>query len=260
MITPCEPRNSGMLSTLSDRLRHQLGSKARLRVRAVIDPLLSPVGSAKWARRATDTVALTFDDGPDENVTPRLLDLLARRGTKATFFVLTDKLDGNTALLRRAVADGHEIGLHGDRHDRLPRFPPLDVRRRLAAARARLEGEIGAEVTLFRPPFGAQSIATYLAARSVGLRVIVWSAIAEDWLERPAAVAAEQALATTRGGDILLLHDGLEVPAGETVPTFDRVSMVEQILDGFAARGLRAVTVGKMIAESGTRPTAWFRN
>jgi peptidoglycan/xylan/chitin deacetylase (PgdA/CDA1 family) len=248
-----------MLNGIVRGVRNRLGPAGRQRFRAYTDPILAPIGSIKGASRASDGVALTFDDGPDPEVTPRLLDLLRERGVQSTFFILTDKAAAQRALVDRMVAEGHEIGLHCDRHDRLTALPTPEVRRRVAAARDRLAELIGGPVTLFRPPFGSQSLATYFVARSLGLDVVVWGPYAEDWLERPAADAARKALDGSRGGDILLLHDGLEVPDGEIPPTFDRVEMVRLILDGLAARGLRAVTVGALIADAGARRTAWFR-
>jgi peptidoglycan/xylan/chitin deacetylase (PgdA/CDA1 family) len=186
------------------------------------------------------------------------LDLLNQRGTKATFFVLTDKIIVGDPLIRRMIAEGHEVGLHSDRHDRLTRLPAAVVRRRLAKAKSRLQSETGVPVRLFRPPFGAQSIITYAIARANRMDVIVWTSNAQDWIEAPAEVAANKALSSTQGGDILLLHDGLELPSDEQIPTFDRVKMVEHILDGFGARRLRGVTVGELIAKAGYARTCWF--
>ena len=88
--------------------------------------------------------------------------------------------------------------------------------------------------------------------------VIVWTSSAQDWVEAHPKDAARKALGSTRGGDILLLHDGLELPSGEVPPTFDRVKMVEHILDGFAVSGLRGVTVGELLAKAGYARTCWF--
>ena len=110
-----------------------------------------------------------------------------------------------------------------------------------------------------RPPFGSQSLSTYLAARSCGLDVVVWGPYAEDWVECAPEAVAERGLSDLRAGQILLLHDGLEMPDGEARPTFDRVRAFELILDGLETRGLAGATVGSLIAEGGARRTAWFR-
>jgi peptidoglycan/xylan/chitin deacetylase (PgdA/CDA1 family) len=227
-------------------------------LKALADPVLSQLGSIQGAKRATGAVAFTFDDGPDPEVTPRLLELLRARGARATFFVLTDKAVRHPELLRRMLDEGHEIGLHFDRHDRLTEVPPAAVRARLRAAREVLEQIVG-PIRLFRPPFGAQNLATFRLARSEGLEVVCWGPYAEDWAEQAPEAAAGRVLGAVKGGDIVLMHDGLEKPPGEALPTFDRVRMVEIILDGFAQRGLEAASVGGLLAAGGCRRTVWFR-
>ena len=248
-----------MLTTVLDRVRTSLGPAARRRLRRFADPLLSPVGSINGTRSPSHEVALTFDDGPDPAVTPRLLDLLRDRGVRATFFLLTDKAAGQAALVKRMASEGHEVALHFDRHDRLPGLPLPVARQRIIAARQELEDMAGAPVRYFRPPFGAQNLATYVLARSIGLEVVAWSAYAEDWNEQEPGTAAARGLRDLNGGDILLLHDGVEVPDGDPVPLFDRVRMVELLLDGMADRGLTATTVGAMLSAGKPRLVAWFR-
>lgn len=247
-----------MLTGLADQVRRSLDPKLRRRLKRYLSPLLAGVGSIQGARRPRDQIGLTFDDGPDDVVTPRLLDLLSQRGARATFFVLTDKAGARPDLVRRIVEEGHEVGLHFDSHDRLTRMPLNVARTRLRAARARLEALAG-PVRYFRPPFGAQSLATYFLARSEGLQVVSWGPIAEDWVEQAPAMAADRALGQLGAGDILLLHDGMEKPPGEPLPTFDRVKMVALILDGLLARGLHPVTVGALVSAGQPRLSPWFR-
>ena len=114
-------------------------------------------------------------------------------------------------------------------------------------------------VRYFRPPFGAQSISTYLVTRACGLEVVVWGPDAHDWDDRPPAATAAHALDLLHGGDVLLLHDGLERPEGEPMPQFDRLTAFELILDGIASRGLEPMTVGDLVTTGRTRRTAWFR-
>jgi peptidoglycan/xylan/chitin deacetylase (PgdA/CDA1 family) len=157
------------------------------------------------------------------------------------------------------AAEGHEVALHGDRHERLTLLSAREVRRRIAAARDLLENIAGRKVRFFRPPFGAQSITTYLAARRCGLEVVVWGPYAEDWNQDFPENVAARGLHDLKGGDVLLLHDGLAKPVGEPVPVFDRVRAFELILEGMSVRDLESVTVGELITFSGARRTAWFR-
>jgi len=247
------------LTTLVWKVRSRLSDADRRRVRRLADPLFSAIGSINGAASSSGEVALTFDDGPDSDVTPRLLDLLRDRGVRGTFFVLTDRAARHPDLVRRAAAEGHEIALHADRHQRLTEVSAFELRRRLRSARDLLEQVSDQRVRLFRPPFGAQSLATYVTARSCGLDVVVWGPHAEDWVQDAPEVVAARGLERMVGGDVLLLHDGVETPAGQVPPTFDRVRAVELILDGMTARGLSPTTVGELTARGSARRTAWFR-
>ena len=248
-----------IVATLAWKLRSRLSTDSRARVRWIVDPLLSWVGSINGVVPPTREVALTFDDGPDPAVTPQLLDLLRDRGARGTFFVLVDRAARHPDLLRRMVAEGHEIALHADRHERLTEVRVLELRRRLAAARAHLQHVSNRPVRLFRPPFGAQSLLTYLAARTCGLDVVVWGPHGEDWVEGSPEAVAARGLQALKGGDVLLLHDGVVTPPGEATPTFDRVRAFALILDGMAERGLRPTTVGELTRAGSVRRTAWFR-
>lgn len=247
-----------MLTSLLDTIRKRLGPSAKRRLRRFADPLLRSIGSINGTRDASREIAMTFDDGPDPVVTPRLLDLLAARNVRATFFVLTDKAARQPALMKRMVQEGHEIALHFDRHDRLPSLGLAEARRRLIGARRCLE-DIAGPIRYFRPPFGAQSLSTYFLARSLSLDVVSWGPYAEDWVEQEPEQAAARGLRDLNGGDILLLHDGLEIPEGDVAPTFDRVRMVELLLEGLTERGLGATTVGGLLASGRPRLSAWFR-
>lgn len=240
-------------------LREKLSPAARGRVRRAADVLLSPVGSLVGARTGTRDVALTFDDGPDPAVTPALLDLLDEHDARATFFLLTSRSGAHPEIAREIVERGHEVALHSDVHDRLTLVPSGELRRRLAAARTALEDVTGAPVRYFRPPFGAQSLRTYLAARSCGLDVVVWGPYAEDWVEDEPATVAARGLRGLAPGSVLLLHDGLDVPPRSPVPTFDRVEMFRLLLDGVRERALRPVTLSALLARGSARRTAWFR-
>jgi peptidoglycan/xylan/chitin deacetylase (PgdA/CDA1 family) len=224
----------------------------------VRDLVLSFVGTVVTGK-ASDAIALTFDDGPDRDVTPAVLDVLRRHGAQATFFVLTDHAQAQRGLVRRIVDEGHEIGLHFDRHDRIPELPSLTAFSRMRQARRRLAKLAGAPVSLFRPPYGSQNLLTYLFARLLGLEVIGWSQVADDWMEQSAESAAKRASETLAGGDIILMHDGLVLEPGSPRPTLDRAHVADLVLREAAERGLAAVTVGALLARGGPHRRRWFR-
>ncbi len=249
-----------MNSGLHD-LRRSLGPRARRAGRATADTLLGPlVGSIGGARRATKRVAVTFDDGPDPVVTPPLLDELRRRDARCTFFLLVPQAERHPELVHDIARAGHEIALHGLDHRPLPSLSHRDATRLLKEARARLAVVAGAPVRYYRPPYGAQSLGSWAAARRAGLQIVVWSADAADWEEQTAQDVAATANRRLRAGGILLLHERLEPgPDGTPVITsFDRVEMAAKVLDSVEAAGRIPVTVGELVAP-GARRTAWFR-
>src|SRR6185503_9277869 len=106
--------------------------------------------------------ALTYDDGPEPGETDAVLDALAEAGVRATFFQLVYRAEAYPDLVRRVVAAGHEVALHGIDHARLTELPTAEVRRRLNEGKQRLERVAGQPVRLFRPAYGSQTIRTYL--------------------------------------------------------------------------------------------------
>lgn len=240
------------------RLRTMLPPEWRSRARHVVDACGKPIGSLH-AASVTGLVGLTVDDGPDPRWTPPLLDVLAAHGCRATFFVLAYRALRYPDILRATVAAGHEIALHGWDHTRLTALPPSEVLARSRHAKAVVEDLSGSPVRWFRPPFGAQSLRSYLAVRRLGMEVVVWSATPRDWEDGEPDEVAGRVLADVRDGDILLTHDGVEVPAGDSAPTFDRAAMFGALLDGLASRGLRATALENLVRSGPARYTAWFR-
>lgn len=220
--------------------------------------VLTPVGTVTSLFGRYDAIALTFDDGPDAEVTPRMLEVLQRHGAKATFFVLTDEAIRRPDLVKQLAEAGHEVGLHFDRHDRIPDLAPRTAFARLKAARDLLAGLAG-PVLLFRPPYGSQNYLTYAFARSLGLRVVGWSQCASDWIEQSAESSAQAATESLRGGDIVLLHDGLSLPPETPRPNLDRAKVADLVLATARARGLHSVTVSDLLRRGPHRLSHWFR-
>lgn len=157
-------------------------------------------------------VALTFDDGPSPEHTPKILDLLDAAGVRATFFVIGRKAERHPELVRAIRARGHAVGVHGFAHDRLfslrsPRF----VREDLGRAVAVLEEITGEPPVLFRPPIGHTSARIAKVAGELGLACVGWSVRGVDGLRgaRPERVAA-RVVPKLRDGAIVLLHDAAE--------------------------------------------------
>src|SRR5690606_17793523 len=121
-------------------------------------------------------VALTFDDGPDPRTTPRILDLLERRGQRATFFVIGQKAEAHPELLRRIHAGGHLLALHGYIHRWFYAFlTPTTVQQDIQRTQDAVEAATGTRPVLFRPPVGQASPRTVAGARRAGVAIVGWS-------------------------------------------------------------------------------------
>lgn len=242
-------------SLLSPGLRRA----ARRGADALLGRRLGSISSA----RAGGSYAITFDDGPDAEVTPRLLVLLGRLRVRSTFFLLVNQCYAHPELARAIADHGHEIALHGRDHQRITRFSSLsDASDHLKAARDDLAEVTGQPVRFYRPPYGAQSIRSYRAARAAGLDVAVWNADVHDWVDRPAADVAALARDRVRPGGVLLFHERLEpdLPRAAPATTFDRCAVVEQMVADCRSRGLEPATLGEMVQGGRAVRTAWFRS
>jgi peptidoglycan-N-acetylglucosamine deacetylase len=190
-----------------------------------------------------NTVALTFDDGPDEEFTPQVLDVLAAHRVRATFFLVGRRARNHPELVRRIVSDGHAVGSHTWSHPRPWTIGGLETLREYRAGRRAIEDLAGRDVPLFRPPKGYVTGRIALAALAARLEMWLWTLDPEDW--QP-GVTANQLLArleALRAGDVVLLHDGLEDPLAPAAE--DRSATVAALPDVIAtARSLRLDLVG----------------
>jgi peptidoglycan-N-acetylglucosamine deacetylase len=164
-------------------------------------PQLSGVGD-------TGHVAVTFDDGPDPEATPTILDALDTLGWRATFFCLGSQVRRSPDLARELVRRGHEVAVHGDSHGSHLRRPFTSTVPDLLRARDTIEETTGGPVRWFRPPYGAVSSATLVAARKSGLQLVLWTTWGLDWQPRATGrTVAANVARTFRPGATVLLHD-----------------------------------------------------
>jgi peptidoglycan/xylan/chitin deacetylase (PgdA/CDA1 family) len=157
-----------------------------------------------------DGLLLTFDDGPHPEVTPAVLDLLAKYNARAVFFVVGDRIPRATHMLNRILAEGHIIGNHTYRHP-LDHVPSIaDYYRDVEQCQAEIERRTTRRPELFRPPLGSITPASLLVPLMTSLRTLLWSIDVDDWTLRhdQDAVQAGRRLAEIAGpGDVVLLHD-----------------------------------------------------
>lgn len=224
--------------------------------RRAVDVLAaSRLGSIKSVHTDQPLMALTFDDGPDPDCTPRVLDVLAGRQAHATFFMLVQNARRFPELVHRVVADGHEVALHGVDHRSLAGQSRKSTLHLLVAALLELSMMSGTPVVYFRPPFGEQTVGSFLGARDAGLDCVMWDLDSFDWRGGDERQVASRVVAQTVPGDIVLLHDGF---AGDAHRGFDRAKTVDLVVDGLQRRTLHSTTITHLIASGSVHRTAWF--
>jgi peptidoglycan-N-acetylglucosamine deacetylase len=167
------------------------------------------LGRAQALRRLSDgsQLALTFDDGPDPQHTPPLLDLLAATNARATFFVLGERACAHRALIRRILSDGHTLGSHGWTHEHPWALSRAAAIAQVTRAANALDDLQGTAVQYFRPAFGRVRRCMIEAAALEGQRLALWSRSVVDWGPFGTVPAIQRRLSRARGGDIVLLHD-----------------------------------------------------
>ena len=163
--------------------------------------LISPVSAAETPKYA----ALTFDDGPSGRFTQALLDGLAERNVRATFFLCGYRLADYGDLAMEIRRQGHEVGLHGYSHDSMAKMSASTLRRELEDTMSLLPA--GCPVSLMRPPGGAAGDTVRQIAREMNLSVVFWSVDPKDWATDDTGLILSRMLSGTGDGDVILLHD-----------------------------------------------------
>lgn len=227
---------------------------AALLARGVFSPRSGLLGPVVWRGDRGDPprVALTFDDGPDARTTPRVLDVLEQHGVRAAFFVIGRYAEAEPGLLRRIDDGGHLIGNHSWSHaysGALRRGAYW--RAELARTNDAIARAVGRPPRLFRPPMGFKNPHVTRAARRHGLVTVTWSQRALDGRATSPARIVRRLADRPRGGDIVLMHDGVE-PRGRG----DRAATIAALPDLVAAwreRGLALVRLDELIDVDGGR-------
>jgi peptidoglycan/xylan/chitin deacetylase (PgdA/CDA1 family) len=198
-----------------------------------------------------DEIALTYDDGPNDAATERLLEVLARHEVHATFFLIGGFARQRSALVRSIAAAGHVVGNHTMTHPWLSWQSSARIREELAGCNAVLEDTLGAPVHFFRAPHGARRPAVLQTARELGLTAVQWNITGFDW--NP--IAADEILGNIKRGinrnrsrkraSNVLLHDGGHLGIGQ--PRMPSVEATDRLLQQFKSSGMRFVTVADWI-------------
>ncbi len=185
------------------------------------------------------SIAITFDDGPDPELTPRLLDMLKDRGVKATFFVVGKNVEEYPSIVGRMALEGHEVANHSWSHPALTKLGFESFRKQIENTNEAIAKAAGKRPVLMRPPYGATSVTLNKRLNEqFGLKVILWSVDPLDWKYRNSNRVYSSIIQNTRPGSIILAHD---IHA-------TTVAAMPATLDALLGKGYKFVTVSELIA------------
>lgn len=214
----------------------------RENVVSVFSGKLKPIYSAEVT---TNEIGLTFDISWGEKTAEPILNTLKEKGVKATFFLSSPWAFKHEELVKRMVADGHEIASHGDRHVDLNTLSPSEIEREIKTAHVVLEQMTGQKISLLRPPNGAYDNKLISISQRLGYQVIQWSVDSLDWKRPgPEAVVNNVLNGIPKGhgagpGDIILFH------ASDSAP--DTIKALPVVIDRLKAKNYELVPVGQLL-------------
>jgi peptidoglycan/xylan/chitin deacetylase (PgdA/CDA1 family) len=193
----------------------------------------------------TRTLALTYDDGPNDPYTGHLLEVLDKHGVKATFFLLGQFVAERPELARAVAQAGHAIGSHGYTHQNLIFLSSAQLRQQLERASRAIEAATGVRPKLFRPPFGGRRPGTFSVVRAFGMVPVMWRVTGYDWSAKSHESIVRRTVSQIKGGDVILLHDGGHRKIGA-----DRslsVRATDELVRRYKGEGYRFLTVPQMM-------------
>jgi len=190
-------------------------------------------------------LALTFDDGPNDPHTLKLLEVLARHDVLATFFMIGRYVQQRPQIARAVAEAGHALGNHTFTHPNLIFCSEMQTRIQLAECNRAIEDVVGQTPKLFRPPFGGRRPSTLRIARELGLAPVMWNITGWDWDAHSSEAVERKVAKQIHGGDIVLLHDGSHRQLG-----LDRsltVAATDRLVGRYKAEGYEFVTIPEIV-------------
>lgn len=217
--------------------------KVKKLVRQVISTFLPKKLMAWNGRRFSKLLALTFDDGPNQEFTPAVLKILRLYGVPATFFLLGQAAEKHPHLVKEIALDGHAIGNHSYSHRKVPWNRLRPFVNELRSAELIIESLAGTRLDMYRPPHCRLSILHLFYCLLTGRRLILISLDSEDWRKDSAQLIKERVITKARGGDIVIFHDDNPLT----------IEAVSQVIDHFQRDGYQFVTIPDLIYPEGNK-------
>lgn len=159
-------------------------------------------------------VALTFDDGPDGDYTPALLDELARNQLVATFFVLAERALEYPSIIERMVQEGHDVQIHGWSHKPVPLMMPSETLKQMAGASEALNNQFHVNPSLYRPPWGLCNLIS-LVRLPKQMKLVTWSVMVGDWRITAPDELQRRIMRKLHKGAVIVLHDSDKTPGAQ---------------------------------------------
>ena len=199
-------------------------------------------------RPGAKQLALTYDDGPNDPHTLRLLEVLARHNVHATFFLIGRYVRQRPDIARELVKAGHVVGNHTFTHPLLTFAGARELKTQLEDCEGALTDAVGEPSNLFRPPFGGRRPAVLRMARQMGLEPVMWNVTGYDWNATSVEYIEQKVTSKVRGGDVILLHDG-----GHHAFGADRsytVAVTDRLISRYKSEGFEFVTIPEMMGQA----------
>ncbi|TKK75641.1 polysaccharide deacetylase family protein [Kribbella jiaozuonensis] len=156
----------------------------------------------------TKYVVLTFDDGPDIEYTPKVLDILAKYDAKATFFEVGQNVQKHPELTKRIHAAGHSVENHTWNHADLRKLSATAFRQQVMSTDQAIRAQIGSTPGCLRPPYGGVSATVRQRATALGKDLVVWTVDSRDWTKPGTAAIVQRVVKNVHSGSVILMHDG----------------------------------------------------
>ncbi len=247
-LLPCQPVDPKLRPTVIAEgledfygLRRVRRDKITGEIRTIEVAQIKPVVVAKRRTGATKAIALTFDDGPHPTYTAEILDILAEHNAKATFFVLGIYAKKYPHIIRRQIAEGHEVAIHSWAHGRYTQMSTATVAEDIARCQQLIRSLSDEPVSLrwVRPPYGATNAAVERVIAQAGCQVAMWSVDPADWRRPGSEALYQRVMSRAHSGAVVLMHDGPAHREGT-------VKALRRIIPGLQKRGYQLVTMSQL--------------